>query len=338
MLKLNLKKIKKASGITLVELVIAMAVFSILMAVFYASFSPTSKNVSDLAVKQEMTQKGQRVLDYVAEQLRLAGLFIAATPSIQFCTNINPNPINSLALTNTPPNAPPNESISYLTAERITTPNPGYPYLQTSQNASAGATLLNTNTNAPSINYTAGLTANAGAFITLDSLQPNLGTLVYQVTNFNGTAMTITPPLNQNVNADSNFYSVVMKQISVDGSRDLILTRWDNKAQGLCTPYSLPLISSHGPNNAMGGVDGFEIEFELAGGIPTPTIASTNIASVTEIRIWILLRSDFPASNGYVDSSTYTLGNANPITVGPFNDNYRRLLLNKSVEVMNVSF
>jgi len=335
MLKLVITKFKKTSGLTLIELIIAMAVFSILMGVFYASFNPTSQNVSDLAVKQEMTQKGQRVLDFVGEELRMAGLFVSATPSLHFCTNIitMPNPVDSLMLTNTPPN----EAISYLTSERITTVVPGDPYLQTIVSASSGSNVLAVNANVP-MHTTSNTTDNAGAFITLDTLQPNLGALVYQVQQFNGTSITLLNPLNQNVNQNSNLYNVVLKQISVDGNRDLVLTRWDSAAQGMCNPNPISLIASHGPNNALGGVDGFEMEFELAGGIPTAAINTSNIANVREVSFWILLRSDFPASNGYVNNTIYTLGKTNPVIVGPFGDNYRRLLLNKTVEVMNVGF
>lgn len=337
---------KTAAGITLIELLIAMAIFGVLIGVFYESFSATTQNVSDLAVKQEMTQKGQRALDYIGEQLRLAGLFIGPTPAIQFCTNnvSISNPVNSLTHVNTPPN----EAISYLTSERITTTTEGSPYLSTTAFAGTGSSVLPVNANSNTVsaitdNAGTGTIANADAFITLDTLQPNLGNLVYQVSNFSATSITVTPSLNQNVNALGNLYQVILKQISVDANRNLILTRWDNgnAPYGFCNPYPVNIIASQG-FNAGGGVDGFVVEFTLAGGTQKATIASTDIANVREISIWLLLRSDFPVSKTYlnthyVNANTYTLGNANRTTL-KFNDQYRRLLLTKSVEVKNVGF
>ena len=339
---------------TMIEMLVALSIFSIIMAVFYTSFSSTNQSVNDLAVKQEMTQKGQRVLDYVSEQLRLAGLFISATPSIQFCSTTNTvnslmlNPTNSAMLTYTTPET---EAIAYLTSERITTNAPSIPYLQTFLSANSGVNQMTANaassTVTPAYLYPDGgvTTANARAFITLDTLQPNLGTLVYEITNYSGSTLTLKSPLTQNVNQYSNFYSVVLKEISVDASRNLILTRWDNgnAPYTLCSAYSIPLIASHGPNNALGGVDGFVLEFVLSssGSITQQaTLAAdgSDIAKVKEVSIWLLLRSDFPANTGFVNKSIYTLGKTNPITVGPFNDNYRRLLVNKSVEVKNVGY
>ena len=326
---------------TLVELLIAMAIFSLLLGVFYKSFSATSQNVNDLTVKQEMTQKGQRALDYIGEQLRLAGLFIGPNPGIEFCTATAgiPNPVYSLTHVNTPPN----EAISYLTAERITTTTTGQPYLSTTAFSGSGINTLTVNANSASVtaiteNAGAGTIANAGAFITLDTLQPNLGNLVYQVSNFSGTTLTLSPNLNQNVNAQGNLYQVIFKQISVDANRNLILTRWDNSnvPYGLCVAYPVPIISSQGLN-AGGGVDGFVVEFTLAGGTQQSTIAASNIGNVREISIWLLLRSDFPTTSGYVNTNTYTLGNKVQTQV-QFNDHYRRLLLTKSVEVKNVGY
>ncbi len=347
MLKLNILKSKNTSGITLIELLIAMGVFSIMMLTFYTSFESTSQNVSDLAVKQEMTQKGQRVLDYIGEQLRLAGLFVAATPNVNFCPNISsfaPS-VQSITMSMVATDANPYETISFLTSERLITSTQGSPYLQTTLPAGQTSTILTVNApigSAGAIIPASVGSPNANSLITLDTLQPNLGNLVYQVTPASGGSnLTISPALNQNVNAHSNLYAVVMKQISVDTNRDLILTRWDNLASGPCNTSSVSLVSSSGPNFANGGVDGFAVEFVLANEAPITqksVIQSTDIANIKEIIIWILLRSDFPASNKYVNSNTYTFGQQTQIVLPAFNDNYRRLLLSKSVEVKNVGF
>ena len=82
---------------TLVELLIAMAIFSMLMAIIYPTFSSVSNHVSEINDKQEMLQKGQRVVDYIGEELRLAGLFVGARPNIIFCGTAGVNSLEHTA-------------------------------------------------------------------------------------------------------------------------------------------------------------------------------------------------------------------------------------------------
>lgn len=336
------EKTDRASGFTLIEMLVAMGIFSILMTVLFSTFSSISNHVSELSDKQALMQKGQRALDYIGEEFRLAGLFVGARPAITFCGEAT---VDSLQHTDGVLNADKTsyDTVTFLTSERITTTKVNVPFLITSANAVIADTTLKVNaptsdvlaitpTNTPG-------TVNARAFITLDTLQPNLGTLVYQVTAYGVVAgnntLTITPALDQNINAQSNVYSVVRKQFAVNTTtapRTLQLVLRDSD----CGTNPDPIVSSYGPGNANGGVDGFQVEYTLADGTALSALAAPNIVNVRSITIWILMRSDFPAKS-YRNTTTYTLGSAVPVPLGPFNDNYRRVLLTKTVEVKNVS-
>jgi hypothetical protein len=309
-----------------------MAIFGIMLTVLYPTLSVVSSQVNDLSAKQELTQKGQRVMDYIGEELRLAGLFVGSRPSITFCGE--PNPVNSLEQTD----GNPNDAVTFLTSERITTTTSGKPFLTTDPTANAfqGNTVLTVNaagTAVSAITPSTTTTSNGRSFITFDTLQPNLGLLVYQVTAYGGVNLTITPALDQQVNRLSNAYAVVRKRFMVDAARSLKLVLWNSDCSTANTTYDI--VASHGTGNVNGGVDGFQIEYVPATGTTAvPPLAAADIENVRAIRIWVLLRSDFPTQS-YVNNTTYTLGNAYPVQI-TVNDHYRRVLLSKIVEVKNV--
>jgi len=318
------------SGITILELLIAMTIFGIMIAVLYPTLSSVSTHINELNDKQELTQKGQRVLDYMGEELRLAGLFVGARPSITYCGEADVN-----ALTHV--DGDPYDTISFLTSERVRTTKKGFPFLKTSASAAKDGSKITVNVTGNDVSAIKPASA-ARSFITFDTLQPNLGTLVYQVTNWVTTAseFTISPNLDQNVNAQSNAYTVVRKQFVVETAghpRSLRVT----KKKSDCDNDNDYLISSHGVGHVNGGVDGFQTEYVMDDGTTASTVAPADIVRVRAIKIWILLRADFPAKD-YEDRSSYTLGETKQSTVGPFNDRYRRLLLTRTVEVKNVGF
>lgn len=320
-----------ASGMTLVELLVAMGIFGVLMAIIYPTFSSVSNHVSEINDKQELTQKGQRVLDYIGEEFRLAGLFVGARPSITFCGVADINSLVHTAGTTT-------DAVTFLTSERIRTARADNPFLWTTVNKPQGSATLTVNAtggDVSAITPAAGTTNNAGSFITFDTLQPNLGTLVYRVTNYDSGSMeiTITPPLDQAINTQSNAYSVIRKRFEVNGDREFRVFRWNPD----CSSNPDVIVSSHGPGNNNGGIDGFKVEYVLANGAAVAALAAADIVNVRAVRIWMLLRSDFPAGSYYKNTTTYTLGQAGPVNV-VVNDNYRRILLTKTVEVKNVGF
>ena len=342
-------------GFTLVELLISMGIFSVLLAVLYPAFSSVSKNTGEIGDKEEMMQKGQRVLDYMAEELRMAGLFVGGHPNplmddfgnkgIIFCGVPLYDSLEHLDRNDPADNY--SDEITFLTSERVPTTLANAPYLQATADVEAGGDLIPVNASngdASDIVPDTGTSNNAQAFITFDNLKPSLGKLLYQVTGYNGANLTIASPgidKMQTVTKFSNVYLIERKRFSVDANRNLVITKW--KSDCTQAPDNI-LLASFGTGTKNGGVDGFQVEFNLAAR-PTgivgdrvglvSSITGTDVEYVKTVTMWLLVRSDFPA-NGYTDTQSYTLGSANPVVIPAFNDQYRRMVLTKSVEVKNV--
>lgn len=325
------------SGFTVIEIMISLFIFGLLMAMLYPTFDSVSNRVSEQDAKQALMQKGQRVMDYMGEEFRLAGLFIGSNPSLMYCGEATAT--DSIVHAD----AVPCDTVTILTSERITTTMDGIPYLSTFSQSLQGNNVITVNVPASSyvsaITPATGTAGNAGAFITFDTLKPNIGALVYQVTQFAGSHLTImrnndpSLGLEQAVNRSSNAYSVVRKRFAVTASRSLQVQQWNSD----CSLNPEDLVSSWGPGNNNGGVDGFEVEYTVwdpvSNSIGTRTVINAgDVVNVRAVMVWLLLRSDFPTKE-YKNNDTYSLG---AVTAGPFNDAYKRELMTKTVEVRNV--
>jgi hypothetical protein len=103
-----------------------------------------------------------------------------------------------------------------------------------------------------------------------------------------------------------------------------------------CNTYSIKIDTANGNR---GGIDGLQFEYISVDPITGQTTTSTpptDLNDLKSVRIWLLVRSD-RADRNYTDTASYTLGSTTGVTVGPFNDNYRRVLINKIVEVKNLA-
>ncbi|MBI5846961.1 MAG: PilW family protein [Nitrospirae bacterium] len=335
----HLNILKNRTGTTLVELMIAVTIFLIFLGVAYPTFTFLGQRMADVQTNQELTQKGQRILNYMAEELRLAGLFVGATPNVTLCGEGTAT--NSLAHTN----GNPYDSLLFLTSEQVVnkTDNAAIPFLVMNAAAASGAASISVNAtyaNVSGLSLGGNATQNARAFVTFDTLAPTILNRAYQVTSFGGTSLAISPSLDQTLNNGSNVYVVMRKRFDVNG-RDLRIVRW----QSDCSEEPLSLLEAHDRTGgtSWGGVDALQFEYFMNDGNIRDTIAATDITNVKAINIWILVRSDFPEKD-YTNSSIYKVGGAtNPdgtvipgITLPAFNDQFRRMLLSKRVEVKNL--
>jgi type IV pilus assembly protein PilW len=57
------------------------------------------------------------------------------------------------------------------------------------------------------------------------------------------------------------------------------------------------------------------------------------LMNVVTVKVWLLMRAD-AATNGYTDAKTYNLGS---VTLGPFNDKYKRHVFSETIRLTNVS-
>jgi len=206
---------------------------------------------------------------------------------------------------------------------------------------------------------------NARSFITFETLAPISAAILgeapqvyYTVTNLTGYTITISESLSQTIPDNSTIYSIRRYGYGVDTNRNLIRDEWISD----CSVYATTLIETNNLNPNAGGIDGLQFEYIFEGPISSfPTsVTCINLEpgsnlivcsglpqntgdwsliplrQLRAIRVWLLLRSDTPDKN-HTDTATYTIGQASPITVGPFNDHYRRILVNKTVEVKNLA-
>jgi hypothetical protein len=190
-----------------------------------------------------------------------------------------------------------------------------------------------------------GASKNGRSLVTFDSLLLSAaGTtsgapqVYYSLNAKPDSTITLNETLGQNIPDGSTFYNVRMYRYVVEttaGMRNLKRVGWDSACK-IGADVTSNLVESFSGNTS-GGVDGLKFEFITIDSITkqlvtssTPPVAFTELK---EIRIWLLLRSD-RSDNDYIDNNTYVLGS---VTLGPYKDHYRRLLVNKTVEVKNLA-
>lgn len=361
--------VRRAAGFTLVEIVVALGIFAVISGMMYGIFTAVKGQVAVTSTTNALSEKGQRILSYLEEDIRMLGFLLGPDARVPYCTEgvvpNNPNIImhnghtlNDGATNNTTPY----DRFQYLTAQPV-------PITETSACFSGQAglggtqdTFLTTTTDTPETSVTLNIDAtkncyddivlgdtpaeNGRSLVTFDSLllaaaplQASASQLYYRVTGMTGSTITLDPPLQQTVPRLSTVYLVRQYQYS-SGSRMLVRTQRGRS----CGKDSFHLVEATGAKNSAGGVDGFKVEFIFLDTITNSLITLASLPPdgqppLTQLKavvVWLLLRSD-RSDPGHKDTATYTLGTtSDKVIVGPFNDQYHRVLLNKTIEVKNL--
>ena len=327
-------KMRNAAGTTLVEVLVALAVFAAFISILYPAFSFLNAQISSINDKELLNQRGERVINYLGEEIRMIGFLTGSNPGVTFCGTAG---VNALVHTN----GDPYHSLAFLTSIHIEPTAAGTPFFETTADASSGNTTITVNTtpayvSTEFIDLTG--SGNAMALVTFNTLAPTILQKVYEISSYAGNTVTFTLGLAQQLNGGSTIFGVRRKEIIVNtasGNRDLQIAGWDKDCNQ--TSMTENIYSSVGPGNEFGGVDGLQFEYTLDDGSVVSSVAGTDLPNLMAVTVWVLVKAGFP-SRDYTDSSSYTLGTASPVTVGPFNDEYRRMLLRKTVEVKNLVF
>ncbi len=352
-------------GTTLVELMVAVTIFFIFMAFLYPAFSFLQDRMSSISDTEALSERGNRLLDYMAEKIRMTGFIIGSNPCISFCGDML---VNSLAVN--PPGLVDGtrfDAITFLTAFPIGTSEPGIPYLRLTASAARNATSVTVNTtNVAASSLDPNGANNAKALVTFDVLKP---TYPYGINRWNGTVYTVaskaggtltfaddtlTPgvsedQLTQDINARSYVYAVRRYRFTVVAPVDaakpgkLQEVGWNRDCNTSGETFDLD--ETAGPGNMWGGVDALQFEYGLLQANNTIAFVSTlstgDLPYVRSVRISLLLRAGFP-SRDYVNRETYSsndpldpkrIGNLPPWS---FNDHYKRILLRRVVDVKNM--
>lgn len=380
-MKIHLKG--NACGFTLIEMVISLAIFGIVSAMMYETFNLVSSQVGSISAQNSLSDKGQRILSFMEEDIRMIAYLLGPDANIPYCAGKNDGlggalPGNSPVLTYG--SGTPYDTLSFITSVPVTlketspckplfTPGnaaqkdckTGDPaganddridYFLTSRcESAAGGTSVLVDGGSSCYNDVemGGTGENGRSLVTFDSLLLSASAVVgsspqvYYSLYSLGTTLTFNENLQQNIPDGSTVYNVRMYRYVVDvdsGKRNLKRVGWD-KACAIGPDVTVDLVETSNGANTSGGVDGLKFEFvsidSITGQLVTSSALPSTLTELKAVRIWMLLRSDRLDSN-YINKEVYTLGTASgKIILGPYNDKYRRQLLNKTVEVKNLA-
>jgi len=330
-------------GTTLVELMVAVTVFLIFIVLLYPVFSLLQARIISINDTEALSERGNRLLDYMAEKIRSSGFIIGSNPYISFCGSPGVN-------TMTHTEGDPCDSVTFLTAVPVETNAVNMPYLRVSAPARRSDTSVTINTTSVSTSFIDpnGMN-NAKALVTFDVLKP---TYPYGISQWSGTVYTVaamsggkltfaddpsTPDVTENqlaqdINARSYVFAVKMSRFEVSEQRELREVGWNRS----CTNggETLTLDGTSGPGNESGGVDSLQFQYILSldPGNPRSNITADDLPALRGVRVSLLLRAGFPTRD-YTNNEVYTVGN---LPARTYNDPYKRILLTRTLDVRNM--
>lgn len=376
--------VRNIAGFTLIEMVVTLGIFGVVSTMMYGTFNLVGKQVGNISTKNSLSEKGQRILAYMEEDVRMIAYLLGPDASIPYCAGEADGLAGSGTLPATSPvltytSGTPYDNLMFITStpvkikessttcmtgqedcasgSNVGTNNPRVDYFLTTQcDAAAGVKDIYVDAGTScfdDIEYGGSAAKNGRALVTFDSLLLSASAVAgsapqvyYSLSTTPGSTTTLSEALQQNIPDNSTVYGVRMYRYVVDtagGKRNLKRVGWD-KACATGADVTVNLIETTNSANTAGGVDGLKFEFvsidSISGALVTGSSIPANLNELKAIRIWLLLRADKPDPD-FTDTATYTLGTtANKITLGPYtgaNSHYRRLLLNKTVEVKNLA-
>ncbi len=330
-------------GTTLVELLIAVTIFIVFMGLLYPSFSFLNARMSSIQDTEVLSERGNRLMDYMAEKIRMTGFIIGSNPSITFC---GIKGVNSLSHTD----GDPYDAVTFLTAFPVETDAAHMPYLRiraAAQRNDTSVTVNTTNVSPSSIDPNG--ENNAKALVTFDVLKP---AYPYGIHQWSGTIYTVSAKtggrlifaddpltlevsenqLAQDINAQSFVYAVRMNRFDVNALRELQETGWNRNCGNSGETFDLD--ETAGPGRAWGGVDALQFQYVLSTdpGNFRSHITASDLPALRSVRISLLVRAGFPASE-YTNNESYQAGDLPPRV---FKDSFKRMLLTRVVDVRNM--
>lgn len=347
-------RVSNQRGTTLTELLVAMAVFAGFIALLYPAFTFFKKQSSHVSGKQMLSQRGGQILNYLAEEVKMAGFLVGPASNISFCgssvgtlNHADGERFDTLDFMTSIPVERKPDAAGFKAGEYfLTISTNDFASGSSSFSASLSKDDMQSST---AVKPRLENRGNARSLITFETLSPTTGKRVYEVADITEKTVTITGSIDQSIPKSSTVYSVQRIRFSVDETRQLSRDEWGADC-GIDTANKIDLTS--GNDNMLGGVDGLQYEYFVRGADNRMTVRSSissgDLENLAAIRIWVLLRADVPDS-GYTNDEKYVLGTLqNPdkpelppitgVTLGPFNDSFRRLLLTKAVEIKNLVY
>lgn len=373
--------LKTSRGFTLLELLVSFAIFSIVSVIIYSTFSTITSTVSRVTESNKLSDKAQRILSFMEEDIRMAGHLLGDDARVPYCTagvtpaspnvfaHVSGNPYDSLtfltsipimldetaacmtAQTGCPVSGNPTSvggagasRIDYYLTSRCDSnyPDPANPVSilrpeSVFVDASAGCYSDSGTDDTHEIHVSTTANQNGKSLVTFEGVTVGNGITYYDILNISATenVLIFRTNLEQRIPDNSAVYGIRQYRYAVDteaGARTLQRVAW----KYTCDLDPTSLLES---SNTEGGVDGLKFEFTSKDESTKSLVVSSELPNPLKnlkyVTVWLLVRSD-RKSSGYTNKETYTLGSSTgKITLGPYNDSYRRVLVHKTVEVIN---
>jgi hypothetical protein len=322
---------------------VAVTIFLIFIGLLYPAFSFLQARITSINDTEVLSERGNRLMDYMSERIRSSGLIIGSNPYVSFCGT---PAVNTMVHTE----GDPYDSMTFLSAVPIETNSADMPYLRVTAPALRNDASVKVNTTNVSTSFIdPNGTNNAKALVTFDVLKP---TYPYGISQWSGTVYTVAAiggskltfaddpatanvsedRLAQDINARSYVFAVRMSRFDVNAQRELREVGWNRS----CTNggETLALDGTSGPGNAWGGVDSLQFQYLLSSdpGNPRSNITADDLPVLRSVRISLLLRAGFPTRD-YLNDESYSAGN---LPARTYNDAYKRILLTRVVDVKNM--
>jgi prepilin-type N-terminal cleavage/methylation domain-containing protein len=346
-------RIDNIRGFTLTELLVSMAIFSVIIILIYPTFSFIDQQSKIISDKQALQERGQRILNYIVSDLATAGFIVGSTQDVPYCSQTGVKVIQHS-------DGEPYDTLTFITSKPVEikinqnciTPGSTQPcvnndyYLNVCQDASAGAIQITVDASlscVKGIEPALNVSDNGRALIAFErASQINHA---YTVSDYTvgglGYTITLFSSLNLDIPQDSLVYTVRQYRYMVDDPQDpnatyprtLRRVSWTKN----CDEDPINIDEASGEN---GGVDALQFQYvynhPITGAQIIDNTPPSEIKDLRAIRVIILIRSDGPERD-YTDDNIYDLDGTLTAPL-EFNDHYRRIELSKTVEVKSIAF
>ncbi len=357
---------EQLSGFTLVELLVSMVIFSIVLTICYSTYLTISRIVTRISDSNAVSDRAQRLMTFIEEDLRGAGYLVSPDSGIPYCSDpadtssgtkvishSRGNPSDTLSFIHAVPVVLDESSRSCIDHQKECPPS-GDPtsgsaasrqdyYLTTRCDSGAGTGRPNSiAVDAVHDCYDSLLLAAVGASNSksLVTFQTASGDgACYQVTGIDNGIFTLIPELKQLIPDNSTVFT--LRQYRYDVVTTPAAEARTFRRSGWKSDCTLDPVAMGEPTGDGGGVDGLKFEFTsynpLTERMELTAVPPASLKNLRCVTVWLLLRAERKTPD-YLNNNRYVLGNSvDQTVVGPFNDSYIRSLTYRTVEVRNFS-
>ena len=316
---------KKDSGFTLVELLIALVLSIVIVGAVYATFNSQQKSFSLTNQKMDMQQQGRAAINLLMRDLRMAGCLVPSSKAIRVVNN-------NITAASTPAS----DELTVLYADQtfdglsVQTTSGSPPTSITVQVQSGGSLASNSDyTNKNIVLITRDESYSVIRKITQASGSGSIRTLT--LGNLDSYLSGLTPAFDSSSDNSASY---------TNGNAYVLTIRtYDIQSETLYINDHNDATSTGTPQPLAEGAEILQFDFHMADGSTQsdPTSGSYTIDQIRAVRIYLLMKNNTQDPD-YTDTIQYTLGAGNVIfTPGASATlkRYRRRLLTTLVRLRN---